>query len=279
MKKRNLWMLAALTAGMMLMAGCAPKETEQIQETEEVQMEQTRQNIDLSVTDPELMEIQAHFIQEQVSADATVLDENQQQLIAIASLVVQQSDTMLSRQTAEALDAGLTPVQVREAVYQCAPYVGFPRAEAALTVINQVFTDRGISLPLEAQGTVTEDTRLEAGLNAHAQIFGESMRQASAAGYENMPRSSQYLSTNCFGDYYTRTGLDLDTREMLTLAILTNLGTESQITSHIRGNANLGRSREFISDVIYQCLPYAGYPRMLNALNCLNQAIPEEAAE
>lgn len=278
MLKRNLMKLTAMTTGMILMAGCTQSQTEQAQETEAVTMEQSKQ-MELNVTDPEFMAIEEHFINEQVSKDAAVLDETQQQLVAVVSLVVQQSDTMLFRQTAKALDAGLTPVQVREAVYQCAPYVGFPKTEEALAVVNQVFTEKGISLPLEEQGTVSENTRLEAGLNAHAQIFGESMRQAAAAGFENMPRSSQYLSTNCFGDYYTRTGLDLETREMLTLAILTNLGTESQITSHIRGNANLGRSREFISDVIYQCLPYAGYPRILNALNCLNQAIPEELAE
>ena len=243
-------------------------------------MEQTNQYADLSLTDPELIEIEDHFIYDQISADAAELDQNQQQLIAIASLVVQRSDTMLSRQVAEALDDGLTPIQIREAVYQCAPYIGFPRAEDAAAVINQVFMEREISLPLEDQGTVDEDTRFENGLDAHARIFGDSMKTAAEAGFENMPRSSQYLSTNCFGDYYTRNGLDLETREMLTLAILTNLGTESQLTSHIRGNANLGRSREFISDVIYQCLPYAGYPRILNAVNCLNQAIPlEETAE
>lgn len=60
---------------------------------------------------------------------------------------------------------------------------------------------------------------------------------------------------------------------MLTLCILINLGTESQIKSHINGNVNMGNNKAFIQEMIYQCLPYCGYPRTLNALNCLNEVL------
>ncbi len=71
-----------------------------------------------------------------------------------------------------------------------------------------------------------------------------------------MTPSQFFLASNCFGDFYTRKGLDLATREMLTLCILVNLGVEPQMRAHIQGNRNMGRSRAFIAEIIYQCLPY-----------------------
>jgi 4-carboxymuconolactone decarboxylase len=63
---------------------------------------------------------------------------------------------------------------------------------------------------------------------------------------------------------------------MLTLAILCNLGTESQIKSHIRGNVMMGRDKEMIAELMYQCLPYMGYPRFLNATGYLAEVMPDE---
>lgn len=268
--------LTAVLIGTLFLCGCGQR-TQDLSDAANAQdvQEESDDVLDLSVTDPEFNEIVSRFINEEVSGDAQLLDETQKQLIALVSLVTQQSESMLSGQVQEALDAGLTPVQIREAVYQCAPYTGIPRTMDAIRIMNEVLTANDIELPLEDQGTVDESSRFDEGLNAQATIFGDGMREIAEPGPENMTRSARYLVDNCFGDYYTRNGLDLETREMLTLAILVNLGTESQIGSHIAGNANMGRSREFIEEVIYQCLPYAGYPRMLNALNCLTATIPE----
>lgn len=269
-------MAALLLAAMAAMAGCANQGAGGAAAAEETSpLSQEAQGYSVAETDPELQAIMTHFTEQQVWAESENLDDTQKHLIALVSLVAQQSEEMLETQVQEALDAGVEAVQLREAIYQCAPYVGFPRTLDALTIANRVFDANEISLPMENEGTVEDTSRFEDGLDAQAGIFGEGMRAAAAGGKEEMSRSAYYLVTNCFGDYYTREGLELETREMLTLAILVNLGTESQITSHIGGNSNLGRDRQFIEDVIYQCLPYAGYPRILNALNCLNTALPE----
>ena len=63
---------------------------------------------------------------------------------------------------------------------------------------------------------------------------------------------------------------------MLTLCILINLGTENQIKAHISGNSNMGRSKAFLEEIIYQCLPYAGYPRTLNAIRCINEVAKDQ---
>ena len=57
---------------------------------------------------------------------------------------------------------GVSPIEIREAVYQCAPFLGFPKTLNGVAVINEVFADRGISLPLAAQATVAEDERFDA---------------------------------------------------------------------------------------------------------------------
>ena len=74
----------------------------------------------------------------------------------------------------------------------------------------------------------------------------------------------------------TRNGLDVNIREMVTLSFLIALGgTEGQMKGHIRGNANVGNDRQTLINLMTQLLPYVGYPRTLNALNCLNEVLPE----
>ena len=70
-----------------------------------------------------------------------------------------------------------------------------------------------------------------------------------------------------------RTGLTLAQREMITFCFLAAQGgCEPQLTSHAKGNMNLGNDKEFLIRVVSQCLPYIGYPRSLNAISCVNKA-------
>ena len=94
---------------------------------------------------------------------------------------------------------------------------------------------------------------------------------------ENQKHIQEYLSAFCFGDIYTRSGLDLRMRELLTLCIIRTLGgCEKQLKSHVQGNLNIGNSKDLMIEAITQCLPYMGFPRTLNALNCVNEVIPEK---
>lgn len=82
-----------------------------------------------------------------------------------------------------------------------------------------------------------------------------------------------YLASNCFGDYYTRTGLNLKQREIVTFCILmAQGGCEPQVIAHAKGNMNLGNDAQFLENIVLECLPYIGYPRSLNALSCVNKA-------
>ena len=82
----------------------------------------------------------------------------------------------------------------------------------------------------------------------------------------------RYLSANCFGDYYTRSGLDLKLRELLTFAFIAALGgCEAQLAGHVSGNLTVGNDRQALLGVITQLLPFIGYPRTLNAIRIINE--------
>lgn len=136
---------------------------------------------------------------------------------------------------------------------------------------------RGIALPLEGQSTTTPATRMEKGLEVQKAIFGEMIDNMYNESPANQLHIQKYLSANCFGDYYTRKGLDIKTRELLTFSIILSLGgCEPQLKGHIIGNLNVGNNKQVLLDTITQLLPYVGYPRTLNALRCINEVVPEK---
>ena len=140
-----------------------------------------------------------------------------------------------------------------------------------MTAVNEVLGDMGVRLPLEGQATTTMEDRLKRGIQAQVQIFGDRMKEAWKQGHIN-----RWLAANCFGDYYTRKGLNLSEREMITFCFLAAQGgCEPQLTSHAQGNMRMGNDKDFLVRVVSQCLPYIGYPRSLNAIACIKKAAEE----
>ena len=226
-------------------------------------------------TDPELIEVFDNFAFDEVIGHDNMEPKNRVIMI-MASTIGSQALTEFKMMTNAALNLGVTPIEIKEIVYQAVPYVGISKVLDFIYATNEILTERGIKLPLEGQSTTDSDTRLEKGLAKQKEIFGDVID----AMYKNSPKDlmhiQHYLSANCFGDYVTRNGLDLKTREMVTLSFLIALGgTESQIKGHIRGNTNVGNDRQSLINLMTQLLPYVGYPRILNAISCLNEVLPE----
>lgn len=220
-------------------------------------------------TDPEFAERFAHFaFDEVVNEPGQQLDEVTRHMAILATLLGCQGTDAFRLELPRALDAGVSPVMAKEIVYQAVDYLGIGRVLPFLNIANEELTARGVPLPLEGQATTTMENRLEKGAQAQADIFGPQMLEVWKAGHVN-----RWLAANCFGDYYTRTGLTLAQREMITFCFLAAQGgCEPQLTSHARGNMNLGNDKEFLIRVVSQCLPYIGYPRSLNAISCVNKA-------
>jgi alkylhydroperoxidase/carboxymuconolactone decarboxylase family protein YurZ/uncharacterized RmlC-like cupin family protein len=220
--------------------------------------------------DKELRAVMDNFIGGEVPEATPLVEKREAELIRLVSLTVQQSNALLQEEVATALAKGLSPEEILEAIYQCAPYSGFPRAVDAVEIARGVFKAKNVKVD-ESRATVNAETRLQAGADAQGTLFTPAYAEAAKAGKQNMPTIQYFLSSNCFGDYYTRKGLDLNTRELLTMAILVNLGTEPQLKAHISANLKI-RTAEYVEQAIYNCLPYCGYPRTLNALRLLKEA-------
>ena len=223
----------------------------------------------LHETDPEFMERWEAFAGDEVlHEEGQQLEEPTRSLAVLAALMGVQALDVYRCLLPQALKAGLTPVMAKEAVYQAVDYLGFGKVYPFLLVTKEILQQMGVPLPLEGQTTTTLENRLEKGVEAQAEIFGAHMREAWKSGHIN-----RWLAANCFGDYYTRPGLTLAQREMITFCFLAAQGgCETQLTSHARGNMNLGNDRDFLIRVVSQCLPYIGYPRSLNAVACVNKA-------
>ena len=244
-----------------------------IERTEKKYQELFAQQIMPSKTDPELMNILQRFIFGEVFYTGN-LDDKTRELITITVLTTNQTLPQLKGHTNAALNIGVTPIEIREVVYQTAPFIGFPKVLNALDTINSVFKTRGIKLPLENKGTVNEDNRLERGKEKQVPLYGEGMRKNMKdlpGGFgETIP---DMLTETCFGDFYTRGGLDIKTRELTIFCALATLGgTERQMTSHAVGNLKVGNSKETMISAMIQCYPYIGFPRVSNAINVLKDA-------
>ena len=223
-------------------------------------------------TDPEFFERFDNFAFDEV-VNQNDLNDRTRFMAILATLIGSQSIDEFKAMLPAALNFGVTPVEVKEIVYQAVAYLGIGRVFPFFHGTNDVLTDRGIKLPLEGQAKTTTENRLEAGIQAQVDIFGDDMKEFYKSGPEESRHINHWLADNCFGDYYTRTGLDYKQREMITFCFLAAQGgCEPQLTSHAAANMKIGNDKQFLIKVISQCLPFIGYPRSLNALACVNKA-------
>lgn len=223
-------------------------------------------------TDPEFIERFDNFAFDEV-VNHDDLEDKTRFIAILATLIGCQGIDEYRAILPAALNFGVTPVEVKEIVYQAVPYLGIGRVFPFLKASNEVFTNCGISLPLEGQEKTTTETRLNAGIQAQVDIFGDGMKEFYKSGPEETRHINRWLAENCFGDYYTRGGLDYKQREMITFCFLSAQGgCEPQLTSHASANMKIGNDKTFLIKVVSQCLPYIGYPRSLNAIQCINKA-------
>ena len=220
----------------------------------------------LAVTDPELIEIFDNFAFDEVLGYGN-LDTRTRLMVQLASMIACQAVGEYRVMLGAALTVGLTPIEAKEIVYQAVPYVGMAKVFDFIHATNDVLTARGIQLPLEGQSTTTPETRADKGLAVR-------IDQMYAAAAPDDVHFQRFLAANCFGDHYTRTGIDVRTRELLTFAMLISMGgCEPQARGHVAANLNVGNERGVLLSVITQLLPFIGYPRTLNALAVIDEVI------
>jgi 4-carboxymuconolactone decarboxylase len=178
----------------------------------------------LAVTDAELIEIFDNFAFDEVLRDSK-LDKRTRLMVQLASMIASQALREYRVMLGAALNVGVTPVEIKEIVYQAVPYVGMAKVFDFIHATNEVLTERGVALPLAGQSTTTPESRAEKGLAASKQIVGsEVIEKLYASAPADQQHIQRLLSANCFGDHLTRGGIDIPTRELLTFSMLVALG-------------------------------------------------------
>jgi 4-carboxymuconolactone decarboxylase len=231
----------------------------------------------LAVSDPELIEVFDNFAFDEVLASGD-LNSHTRLMVQLAALIASQALGEYRVMLGAALTVGVTPIEIKEIVYQAVPYVGMGKVFDFLHTTNEVLTEHGISLPLSDQSTTTPETRAEKGLAVQKQIVGdETVEKLYASAPPDEQHIQRFLSANCFGDYLTRSGIDIPTRELLTLSMLIALGgCDPQVKSHVAANVRVGNERVKLIAVLTQLLPFIGYPRLLNGLRAIDEVtIPQ----
>jgi 4-carboxymuconolactone decarboxylase len=226
----------------------------------------------LAVTDPELIEIFDNFAFDQVLRPGS-LDSRTRLMVQLASMIASQAVREYRVMLGAAITVGVTPVEIKEIVYQAVPYVGMAKVFDFIHKTNDVLKERGVELPLPPQSATTPENRAEKGLAVQKEIIGDEVVDKL---YSSFPKDQmhiqRFLSANCFGDHLTRAGLDLRTRELLTFSMLVSLGgCEPQVKGHVAANLRVGNDRARLVDVLTQLLPFIGYPRTLNGLRAVDE--------
>ena len=87
----------------------------------------------------------------------------------------------------------------------------------------------------------------------------------------------KYIVEFCFAEIYSRDGLSLQEREIITLtSLVTQGGCDSQMEFHIKASLNVGISAEKIIEIFIHCIPYAGFPRVRNAVKIAGKVFSEK---
>ncbi|MGI0406438.1 carboxymuconolactone decarboxylase family protein [Helicobacter himalayensis] len=228
------------------------------------------QNLELASSDNEFMSIFMNFAFGE-AFETSFLDEKTKFKCIIAALVANDGLSEFENLSLAALKAGVKPEEIKEILYQATAYVGFARSSTFIKASAKVFKKLNIVLQ-DNRAQTTQENRLEKGLEIQVAFFGSAMRKIPKDMSEDMYFIREFLSKNCFGDYYTRAGLELKFRELLTFVLLASVGNaQPQLEAHIKGNLNIGNDRKLLIAAIRVIIPYIGYPKALNAFNSIDK--------
>ncbi|MDJ1134181.1 carboxymuconolactone decarboxylase family protein [Streptomyces iconiensis] len=129
--------------------------------------------------------------------------------------------------------------------------------------------------------TQVKSERFQRGIAYYNNLHQDSAGEASFDALEAIaPGFADLLIEFTLGDVFTRPGLDVKTRELLTVAGLTAMSTAPlQLKTHIDSALNAGNTKEEIVETITQMAVFAGFPAALNAFFVLGEVLQDRAGK
>ena len=176
-----------------LAIGCNPQTNKNIwleQVDDQQYAEATKDNggTGLSATDPELDAIFGNFTKEVQQYGN--LDTKTRLMVTLASNIASQAQTEYRMMLESALNAGITPIEIKEILYQAVAYAGMAKVMDFVGITNEALLAHGVRLPLEGQAVVSAETRFDKGLALQKSIFGERIDQM----HKNAPETKSISS-------------------------------------------------------------------------------------
>lgn len=227
-------------------------------------------------TDPEVTEYIDNFTyDETLTKYDGVMSERTRVMCILASTIGCNSINEFKQYVEVCLNVGIKPREIRELVYQAYPFFGVSRIVEYNLLLNDIFENDYISLPLDNQNTVDggDEAFEAAGRKLYDRAMGEG---ASQRLYDSFPESQKhiahYILAHCYGQYYTRNGIDLRHREFISFAFLASMGyCPKQLKQHTEANKNLKATKQEMESIITTILPWIGMPKAVNALEIVNE--------
>lgn len=199
------------------------------------------------------------------------IDVRLQDMATLVTLTANQEYDEIDTAVQKSVTDGLTAVEIKEAIYQSAPYCGYTRAIKAMDRADTALSNLGVRLPTESRITSSEETRYTDWLAVQRHIFGPQIGTITEDMTAQQKLQTLYLSGICFGDFYNRAGLSLNTREFLTFCTIAANGTcISQVGSHTTGNLNVGHSKDMLRAALLANEEYNGEEKTIQALVAVN---------
>ncbi|APW40365.1 carboxymuconolactone decarboxylase [Rhodoferax koreense] len=205
------------------------------------------------------------------------LDLAQRQLATSGALAaLGNASPQLKFHLAGALQVGCTAEELVELATHMAVYAGFPAAVNTALVLKELFAEKGIALPPKPDAQALEGSRYARGWAGLQAIDGHAGERVIAALGEVAPDLGRYIVEFAFGDVYARPGLSVLSRELVTVAALTALGTApAQLKVHMHGFMNVGGKREQLVEIVTHTAVYAGFPAAINAALVAKETMAE----
>ena len=117
-------------------------------------------------------------------------------------------------------------------------------------------------------------TAFDKGLAMRKKVMGEEfVAKAFANATEFTQPMQQYITQNAWGDVWQREGLDLKTRSLITVAMLTALGKQHELKGHVRGALNNGATPEELREVMLHATVYCGFPTAIDAFRTVTEVV------
>jgi 4-carboxymuconolactone decarboxylase len=126
----------------------------------------------------------------------------------------------------------------------------------------------------QARAERPDDAAFQAGLTTRTQVMGpEFVERAFGNATDYTLPMQEFITRNAWGNVWQRSGLDLKTRSLVTVAMLTALGKQHELKAHARGALNNGATPEELREVMLHATVYCGFPTAIDAFRSVTEVV------